>query len=96
MQGIRVDSLSIHSDNVNSDNNDQFWVVHDSCDYELCFERVNKFFPLCHHDRSDKNLVSRCCHGDKSKVSTSSHETAILLGDSHAHKLTSTMKGHHP
>ena len=57
MQGIRVDSLSIHSDDVNSDNDDQFWVFHDSYDYELCFEPVHKFFHLCHHDRSDKNLV---------------------------------------
>lgn len=78
------------SDDIHSDGNDPFWVVDDSCDYELYFDPVNKVFPLCHHDRSDKPLVSSACHGDTSKAS------AILLGDSHAHCLTDVMRGYHP
>lgn len=82
-----------HLDEVKSDDNDPFWVVGDSCDYELYFDPAHKAFPLCRHDdhSGDKFLALSACNGDASNKTT-----AILLGDSHAHELTSVMKKYHP
>ena len=80
----------LDDEEVKSDDNDPFWAVGDSCDYELYFDPAHRAFPLCHHDdhSGDKFLASSACNGDSSNKTS----TAILLGDSHAYELMSVMK----